>query len=291
MKTYLECIPCFFKQALEAAVMAEADQKTQKLIFDELCLAVREFDLEASPPEMGRVIYNLVQMHTLGGDPFKKRKEQSNQLALSIYKQLQEKVSKSEDRLLTALELAIAGNIIDYGVKNSLNVEEEIKKILEKESELLRQNKEFFAYAQFKAALSATDEILYLADNAGEIVFDKILIEEIKKDYPKMKIIFVVKEKPIINDALAEDAKICGIDQLAEVISSGADTPGTVISRCSREFLKLYYNSKLIISKGQGNFEALYGNTEPIFFLFMAKCQVVAKDIGCMQGDFILLNR
>ncbi|MCK4463247.1 MAG: DUF89 family protein, partial [Candidatus Omnitrophica bacterium] len=120
MKTYLDCIPCFFKQALEAARFAGASQKTQKRIISELAKAVTKFSLSSTPPEMGRVIYGLVKKITKKDDPYKKIKEKSNRLALRLYGKLKKKVSSSNDRLLTALELAIAGNIIDYGVKNSL---------------------------------------------------------------------------------------------------------------------------------------------------------------------------
>ena len=116
------------------------------------------------------------------------------------------------------------------------------------------------------------------------------MIEEIKRSYKKKRIYYAVKEKPIINDALAEDAKACGIDKVAEVISSGLDLPGTALSLCSKKFLKIYRKAGMIISKGQGNFEALSDKKKQIFFLFMAKCPVVAKDVGCKLGDIILVS-
>ncbi|TRZ83847.1 DUF89 family protein, partial [bacterium] len=97
--------------------------------------------------------------------------------------------------------------------------------------------------------------------------------------------------KPIINDALIEDARVAGIQKYAKIISSGVDTPGTVLSLCSSEFLKMYRRAEMIISKGQGNFEALSNSKRPIFFLFMAKCPVVAQDMRCKVGDIILLHK
>jgi len=134
-----------------------------------------------------------------------------------------------------------------------------------------------------KQALDSTESILYLGDNAGEIVFDKLLIEEMGKN-----IVYVVRNKPIINDALIEDARDCGIDKIARVISSGSDAPGTVLNLCSREFLEIYHKAPLIISKGQGNFEALSEEKAPIFYLLKVKCPVIAKDIGCKVNDLIL---
>ena len=290
MKTYLDCIPCFFKQALEASRVAGACQKTQKEIFDRLSENLSRISLSSSPPEMGRIIYGLVREITSQNDPYKKIKDKSNKLALKLYDRLKHKVSRSDDRLLTAVELAIAGNIIDYGVKNSLDVNKELNKILnEGEKTLKKEDSTLFKFRHFKEALSKTGNILYLADNAGETVFDRLLIEEIKRIDRNKKVIYAVKEKPIINDALVEDAYICGIDKIAKVISCGSDAPGTVLSLCSKDFLKVYKEAGMIISKGQGNFEALSQEKRPIFFLFMAKCPVVAKDVGCNLGDEILL--
>ena len=289
MKTYLDCIPCFFKQALEAARMAGANKRTQKRILNELARVLPKFPLTSPPPEMGKVIYGLVKKVTKKKDPYLGIKEKSNKLALSIYDRLKKKVSRSHDKLLMAVELAIAGNIIDYGVKNSLNVDTELKRILDEENKAIKEeSKAIFDYKNFKRTLSNAKSILYLADNAGEAVFDRILIEEIKSTDKEKNIIYAVKEKPVINDALTEDALTCGIDKVAKVISSGSDAPGTIPSLCSKTFLSMYKKADMVISKGQGNFEALSTTKRQVFFLFMAKCPVIAKDVGCEVGDVIL---
>jgi len=290
MKTYLECIPCFFKQALEAARMAGANKRTQKRILNKLAMVLPKFPLTSSPPEMGKVIYGLVKSMTKKDDPYLRIKEKSNKLALSIYDKLKKKVSRSHDKLLMAVELAIAGNIIDYGVKNSLNVDKELKRILEEEDKTIKEeNKAMFNYKNFKRVLGNAKSILYLADNAGETVFDRILIEEIKSLGKGKNIIYAVKEKPVINDALIEDALACGIDKMAKVISSGSDAPGTILSLCSKTFLRIYKEADMVISKGQGNFEALSTTKRQVFFLFMAKCPVIAEDVRCKVGSVILL--
>jgi len=289
MKTYLDCIPCFFKQALEAARMAGANKRTQKSILNELARALPRFPLISSPPEMARVIHGIVKRITTKDDPYAKIKEKSNKLALNIYGKLKKKISFCSDRLLMAVKLAIAGNIIDYGVKNSLNVDVELARILEEENKAIKEeNKEIFDYVRFKSVLRRAKTILYLADNAGETVFDRILIEEIKRIDKDKRIVYAVKEKPVINDALVEDACVCGIDRLAEVISSGSDAPGTILSLCSKEFLTMYRKADMVVSKGQGNFEALSDAKRQIFFLFIAKCPVIAKDVGCRLGEVIL---
>ncbi len=291
MKTYLDCIPCFFKQALEAGKLAGADEIIQKRMLDEFAKFLPKLSLAAPPPEIGRVIYQVVKDVTQSADPFKELKDKSNKLALNLLPGLRQKMTASKDRFLTAVELAIAGNVIDYGAKNSLKIEEEVKNFLNGNFDIhLEYNKPIFTYREFRDDLREAKTILYLADNAGETVFDRVLIEEIRK-LPKTKEVFyAVKDKPIINDALKEDAIICGIDKVARVISSACDAPGTKLKLCSEDFLKVYKDADLVISKGQGNFEALSEEDRPIYFLFRAKCEVVAKDIGCQVGDIILMR-
>jgi len=284
MKTSLDCIPCFFKQALDAARFAGAKPATQKKILDVLSKEILKFNLELCPSEMGMILYRLVRKISGKDDPFKQIKDKSNTFALQLYPRLKDKVNNSKDRLLTAVELAIVGNIIDYGVKH-LNISKEIDKIFAEEDKLIRkEDKAIFAYPAFQKAITRAKKILYIGDNAGEIVFDRILIEELKGK----EITFAVRGKPIINDALLEDAIDCGIDKYARIISSGCAAPGTLLRFCTPAFLKIYRQAELIISKGQGNFEALSGQKRPIFFLFRAKCPVVAKHLGCKLGDIIL---
>ena len=241
---------------------------------------------------MARIIHGVVKKYTRVDDPYTEVKKKSNNLALSIYDKLKGKLQNSHQRLLTSIELAISGNILDYGVKNSLNVDKELEKILVEEKRVIdTENNALFNYPQFQKAIDNARTILYLADNAGETVFDRILIEEIKNMDNNKNIIYAVKEKPAINDALIEDAYFCGIDKSAKIISSGSDAPGTVLSLCSKEFLKTFNKADLIISKGQGNYESISSATGPIFFLLVAKCPVIARDIGCRVGDIILLSQ
>ncbi len=292
MKTYLDCIPCFFKQALEASRLSGAGPKTQKKILDKIALSIPGFPLTSCPPEMARTIYGTVKRMTGRKDPYAGIKEKSNKLALSVYSRLKKKAASSRDRLLTAIELAIAGNIIDYGVKNSLDVGAELNKILDKEDRAIRkEDSRIFNYRSFRRALKKAKTVLYLADNAGEVVFDRVLIEEIKRADKDKRIFYAVKEYPVINDALREDALVAGIEEEAKIISSGLDTPGTVLSFCSKAFLKAFRDADMVISKGQGNFEALSDCGRSVFFLFMAKCPVIAQDVRCRLGDVVLLRK
>ena len=292
MRTYPECIPCFFRQTLEASRIAGASRKKQEEILYELIEILHNSPFAGKPPEMGRVLYGLVTKHTGNKDPYARIKRKSNQLGLSVYPKLRKKIEKSKDRLLTAVELAISGNVIDYGAKNTLNVDRELDKIMKgKKSSVKVKNNPLFDYSHFRRDLDKSMIILYLADNAGETVFDRILIEEIKRRDSAKIIYYVVKDKPIINDALAQDAHACGIDKFAKIISSGSDGPGTILSRCSKKFLTLFNKADLIISKGQGNFEQLSSVSRPIYFLLMAKCPVVAREVHAPVGDIILISQ
>jgi uncharacterized protein with ATP-grasp and redox domains len=223
MKTYLECIPCFLKQALEAGRMAGANAKTQKKILDEIAKSIPDIKLSSTPPEMGKTIHDIVKRLTGEQDPYRKLKERATEQTLKIYPELKKKTESANDKLLTAVELAIAGNIIDYGTKNSLDVEKELTKILGAEQRVIEEEKEsVFNFKFFKNSVKNAKDILYIGDNVGETVFDCILLQEIKRIHPEKEIVYAVREKPIINDALKEDAVKAGIDNFAEIISSGS---------------------------------------------------------------------
>ena len=237
MKSYLECIPCFFKQALEATTLTGADEKKQKEVIDKVSKLIPKFSLTSSPPEMGKVIHSLVRRISGVKDPYKKIKMNSNLLALKLYPKLKQEINNSKDSLLVAAKLSIIGNIIDYGAKNSFNVKKEINQLFQgKLTTNNGSNPTIFKYNQFKDALNKVDNIIYLADNAGEVVFDKLLIEELVEKLNK-KVIYVVKGNPIINDALIEDAVFCGINKRANIISNGQMLPEHCLNIVRMNFL------------------------------------------------------
>ncbi len=276
MKTYLDCISCFFSQALRAGRIATRDEKKLKKILDEIGLIIKDIPLENTPPETGMLIYEKVREITGVIDPYKKIKNESTQQALALYPYLKSTVNNSDDKLLTAIRISIAGNIIDFGVHNHFNIEEVIHNVLKKDFAI-------FDYDKFKNHLNKTDEILYIGDNAGETVFDKVLIEEMEKP-----VIYVVRETPVINDAIYDDAIQAGIDKVATILSSGTSAPGNLLKTCNDQFMGIYKKSTFVIAKGQGNYEALSNEKQLIFFLLIAKCWVIANDIGVNEKDIIL---
>ena len=276
MKTYLDCLPCFLNQALRAGRIATNDEKKIKELLDEVGAMIKEIPMENTPPETGAIIYRKISEITNNNDPYKEIKAKNISHALHLYPKLKQKVDESDDRLLTAIQLAVAGNIIDLGVGKEFNIAEDVEKTL-------RQEFVIFDYELFKKELEKTDDILYIGDNAGEAVFDKILIEELGKP-----VTYVVREIPIINDVTEKEAIEIGIDKIATVISSGTTAPGTVLYLCNDAFKEKFIKAKFIISKGQGNYEGLSGIDSPVFFMLRAKCPVIAKNIGVNVDDIIL---
>jgi len=276
MKAYLDCYPCFFIQTLKTSRMITSDERKIWQILNEVSLSLPKIHFGATPPEIGREVYRIISKRTGINDPYREIKEKCIRQALSLYPELRKLISSSEERLKTAVRLSIAGNVIDFGANPDFDLKRDIKTILSQDFSINH-------YQEFYEALDKARKILYLADNAGETVFDRLLIEEFHKP-----VIYVVREKPIINDATREDALLSGIDGVAEIMSSGCDAPGNILKFCSEDFLKVYRSSDLIISKGQGNYEGLSDEDRPIFFLLKAKCHVIARDLGTEKGSIIL---
>ena len=275
MRTYLDCIPCLMNQALRAARLATDNEKIIKTVMDEVGLMIKDIPMENPPPKTAQRVYRLVGEITGNSDPCRNLKNHHTRKALELYPTLKEKISRSTDRLHAAIRLAIAGNVIDFGIKYSLDIEADINQIL-------KQDLAVSDYEPFREYLALADEILYIGDNAGESVFDRILIEELNKP-----VSYIVRSAPIINDVTYTDAVLAGLNKVSTLMACGTDAPGTVMEICSPAFREKFYRSKLVISKGQGNFEALSETSAPVFFLLIAKCPVVARDTGVNVGDMI----
>ena len=263
-------------QALRAGRIATNDEKKIKKLLDEVGMLIQQIPMENTPPETGEIIYRKISEITGNKDPYKNIKAKNISHALNLYPSLKEKVEKSDDRLLTAIRIAIAGNIIDLGVNKEFDLVNDVEKIL-------HQKFAICDYDFFKQELNKAKEILYIGDNSGEAVFDKILIEELRKP-----VTFAVREIPIINDITRKEAEQIGIDKIAKVISSGTTAPGTILDLCNDNFIRKFKNADMIISKGQGNYEGLSGIDRSIFFLLKIKCLVIARNIGVKENNIVL---
>ncbi len=232
-------------------------------------------------PEVARK--NQHQIKELLGieDPYKDIKIRSNQYLLDKYPYFRDLIKNSKDPFDTALRLAIAGNIIDYAANPDFDLEGTIDKVL----------KEDFAInhsAELKKKLKTANTVLYLGDNAGEIVMDKLFLEHLELP----NVYYAVRNAPVINDVTLEDARQTGIDKHATVISNGYDAPSTILSRVSKEFMEIYTKADVVISKGQGNLEGLLNERNPkLFFLLMVKCNMIAEKFDVKKGDFVVAKR
>jgi len=282
MKTYFDCIPCFLKQTLEAVRFVIDDENIQENVLRQILKEVSAMDLNGTPPEMGWKIHKMVQEVTGNSDPYREIKQASTRFVLSLMPKLRAVMADSADPFETAVRLSIAGNIIDMAIMAEFDTQRVYDALDHALSEPLNGE-----LKEFRAAAASAKSILFLADNAGEIVFDRFLLEQLGLN----RITFVVKGSPIINDATLEDAVESGLTDMVEVMDNGSDAPGTILESCSPEFKEKYESTDLIVAKGQANYETLSDIHRPIAFVLKAKCPVICKDIGCEPGSLIVRTR
>ena len=280
MQTYLDCVPCFVRQVLDSVKMTTDDEQIHEKVLREALHLASKMDLHQSPPAMAQKIHRFIRELTGVQDPYMQVKNRFNKFALKMYPDMKERIETSDDPLETAVRLAIAGNIIDLGVKSGL-AESEVERTITRS---LTESLDMDTLEEFRNATAQAKDILYLGDNAGEIVFDRLLIEQL----PCKNITFVVKAGPIINDATMQDAEMTGLTDMVSVIDNGSDAPGTILQSCSQEFRRRFNEADLVIAKGQGNYETLSDVDKNMFFVLKAKCPVIAQHLGCEIGCLVL---
>ena len=282
MNTALECIPCFVRQAAEAVEMCAVENPRRERLLRRLLREIAGADWAVMPVVIAQRLQRIIRAQTGVADPYRALKDSMNNIALELMPALTDAVRRHADPHEAVVRLAVAGNLLDAGSKTRLLP-----------AELPARLNSFWTMplvgdvaALFNAA-QAADNILYLADNAGEIVFDRLLIEAL----PTKKITVAVRGAPVINDATLADAETTGISQIVRIIANGSDAPGTLIAECSKEFRGLFNRADLIVAKGQGNYETLSDTRKSIFFLLAVKCPMIAADIGATVGDMVVCRR
>ncbi len=278
MQTSIECFPCFLRQTVIALKQLTCDQAAQEDVIRAVLPVISAADTSRPPAYTTTFIHRLIR-ERLQDDPFKKIKYDYNEIALGLYPSMKEKVKRSSEPLKTAARLAIAGNVIDFGIFTSIDIEGSVNRALETTIAV-------DDYQSFRRSVNEAEEVLYLLDNAGEIVFDRLLIEELVSLGKKVKA--VVKGSPVLNDVTGEDAAQTGLTGLCEVIDNGSDGIGTIMEWTSAGFRDEFNRATFIISKGQGNFETLSGTEKNTYFLFQSKCEVVSKELGQSLGSMLL---
>ena len=279
MKTHHDCIPCFVRQTLETIKLTSGDAGLHEKALREILAMMSRMDFSKEPVLMGREIQRLIQRLSGNSDPYRALKQRFNQMALHLYPRLKAQVSSAENAFETAARLALAGNMIDFGIGRTFETDQVTATI-----ELALTAKLKGDIQSLERAVRRARSILYLGDNCGEIVFDRLFIEQITPD----RVIYVVRAAPIINDVTMDDARFTGMTDHTRVIDNGSDAPGTLLSECSREFKTAFENADLIIAKGQGNYETLHAIDRPVVFMLNVKCPAVARHIGHDIGSYVI---
>jgi uncharacterized protein with ATP-grasp and redox domains len=281
MHFYLDCVPCLTKQAVESIRMLTQDSALQEKILRLILQEMYQLDYQESAPYMSGLIHKIIKEQTNCADPYQSIKKDFNQAALELYDYLEQSVQNSPYPFERAIRFAASANIIDFGLSSTITIEQ-VKETLQ---DSLSRKLQFNTPQELEQEIQKARKILYLGDNCGEIVIDKLLLTRM----PREKVTFVVKGQPVLNDAIMADAAFAGITDLVRVIDNGSDIPGTILKYCSASFLEEFAEADLIIAKGQGNYECLSNlKDKNIFFLFKVKCPVVAEDTGSSVGDIIL---
>jgi len=279
MRTSLDCLSCFIRQALDAARMVSTDPAVHERIVREVLRWASEMDLDQPPAVVGQRVHRRLREITGVEDPYRAAKDHLNRMALSLLPELKAEIEAAPDRLVMAVRLAIAGNVIDMGVYGNVTETDVRRSVRQALAEPFTGEQN-----GFRQSVAEARSILYLADNAGEIVFDRLLIEQLSP----ARVTLAVRGAPVINDATMTDARAVGLHEIVEVIDNGSDAPGTIVEDCNQDFNRRFTEADLILAKGQGNFETLSDEPRNIYFLFKAKCPVIARHVGVPVGTHVL---
>jgi uncharacterized protein with ATP-grasp and redox domains len=260
---------------------ASIDTAIHEQVLREVLLEASGWDMSWPAPVLTQRVQRRLRALTGIVDPYRDAKQRFNELALELLPELRAKVVAAADPLQAAVRVSIVGNVIDVGVDGNLRESDIRRSLAQSLSDPFVGDLD-----SFRATISKAGEILYLADNTGEIVFDRLLIELL----PAQRVTVAVRGAAVLNDATLSDARLAGLDQVARLIDNGSDAPGTILSECSPVFRERFESADVIIAKGQGNFETLAGGPENIFFLLKIKCPVVAAHTGLDIGTQALIQ-
>ena len=276
MDIFLDCLPCVLKQVLEASRMATDNIELHAKIMGEAIKILADYKNYRCSPDIAKDMHQVVKSLTGESDPYKAVKERDIKTALEAYPRLQEFTANKQNNLYWALKIAATGNIIDSAIYNNLNFIASLENELSKEFSVCDLD-------IFEEELKLAKNILIVGDNARETVFDRVLIENLAS----YKITYAVRAEPIINDATLQDAYDSGLNDCASIITIGCGAPGAILNQCSPEFLSVFNKADIVISKGQGNYEALSDCQRPVFFLLKAKCTMIADRLSVNLNDYV----
>jgi len=275
------CLTCIINQVHRVCRYLNLDESTtwqvlQAALRKTLALSPRRM----TPPEFSEPVYRVFERVTGQSDPYRNLRKEQNDFILKNIDFFRHNITRSPDPLQTAALYSLTGNLIDFG-------SEKVESLRQVFNEVSLDHLALNHYDRFASRLGQAQKILIIADNAGEAVLDLLFIREIKREYPRIDICYAVRSRPIINDIIRADAEYIGITREARVIESGCTFPGTILSRCTKDFRSVFLSADLVISKGQGNFETLEDHEPDILFLFKVKCRVIAAYTGLPPGSLL----
>jgi len=281
MKMTPTCVTCIFSQALRVCETLGVDEETTKKVLDAVGCSVPTWSFEETPPQVAARVYPMIAEILETDDIYRDFKREATEHARAFIPYIEAMIDKSVDTFHAALKAAVAGNVIDLAATERFDLEEEVAKVFETPFAIDDS-------ARLRERLQKAENVLVIGDNAGEHLFDKVLMRRLKALFPQIRLGYVVRGVPIINDVTLEEAEDAGIGEVADIIDSGVDTPGLDLSRMSDEMRRRYGEADLVISKGMGNYESLNDtSTRPTFHLLKVKCNVVAASLGREVGDII----
>lgn len=280
-----ECISCVIKQQLERSPK-DAPEDIRREYMQKVLKVLAEAPKTASAPVVVREI-NRIQKEMFGFTrDFGEKKRYYNQVMLEKEAGIQERLDQSTDSLKLAIQYAMTGNYIDFGTVNNVD-EGKLEQMLDAAPDNPIDEQEYVA---LQKDLSNAKSVLFITDNCGEIVLDKLLIKQIKKLYPRAEITVMVRGGEVLNDATRIDAEHVGLAELAEIIDNGNDIAGTCLEALSGEALTALDNADVILAKGQANFETLRKCGRNIYYIFMCKCDLFARGFQVERFTGMLVN-
>jgi len=275
------CVTCIFSQSLRVCEKLQVDNKTTKKILDSVAGMIPEWSFDETPPQVAARVYPKIAKLLQTDDIYYDFKREATERAKAFIPFVEEMIDKHNDKFHASLKAAVAGNVIDLAAMEQFDLQEEVEKVFDSPFEIDDSE-------ELRNILQNSKNLLVVGDNAGEHLFDKVMMKCLKNLFPNLHIFYAVRGKPIINDITIDEAIEAGLDEVAEIVDSGVDTPGLDLNLASNKMMSVYKQADVVLAKGMGNYESLNGvSIRPTFFLLKVKCSVVAASLGRNVGDII----
>ena len=287
MALNFNCLSCNINQVIKISNVLNLPRNDEEKILKAVLKYLSTADYSKCNPEIMGEIWKIICNLINNSNPYRLLKNYYNIEIEKMHNEIVSIIEETNDKFLTCLKIAIVGNLIDFAAKHTFKMEDLKQRLTDSKNIQLTVDHSKQLYHK----LGNTESLLYLGDNCGEIVLDKIFIKYIKQEFPNIKVFYGVRGKPIVNDVTQEDAQMVDMASVAEVIDNSDGSLGTVIEKTSEKFRKIFYNADIIISKGQGNYESLLSiDRDNIFFLFMAKCEPIAEILNIETMSIVCIE-